>query len=77
MNDSTVQDDDLLPYLKEEKTGNPHETLFWRKLEESAARWNEYKMVQLENYGKVVYNLEYDISELNDLSNTDTTAVKN
>lgn len=53
----------LLPYLKGEQTGNPHDKLFWRKLEESAARIGNYKLIRLENYGHTFYNLENDLGE--------------
>ncbi|MDO5968701.1 sulfatase-like hydrolase/transferase [Flavivirga aquimarina] len=58
----------LLPYLKGEKKGNPHKKLFWRKLEESAARIGLYKLIGLENHGYTFYNLEHDLAETNDLS---------
>ncbi|CAH8296226.1 arylsulfatase A-like enzyme [Mariniflexile fucanivorans] len=58
----------LLPYLKGEETGNPHDKLFWRKLEESGARIGPYKLIRLENYGYTFYNLENDLGETMDLS---------
>lgn len=57
----------LLPYLKGEKSGNPHETLFWRKLDKSAVRIGDYKMITLENYGSVLYNLKEDLGEVHNL----------
>jgi arylsulfatase A-like enzyme len=62
----------LLPYLKGEKTGNPHNELYWRKLEEAGMRHNNLKLIRLENFGEVLYDLSSDISERNDLSKTDT-----
>lgn len=64
----TLDGKNLLPYLTKEKTGNPHQALYWRKLEESAARIDNFKMVRLEGYGSVVYNLTEDIGETTDLS---------
>jgi arylsulfatase A-like enzyme len=58
----------LLPYLKNEKKGNPHETLFWRKLDESAARMGNYKRINLKNYGSIMYDLSKDLGETNDVS---------
>ena len=58
----------LLPYLSGEAVGDPHEKLFWRKLEQSAARIGDYKMISLKDYGSVMYNLKYDIGETKDLS---------
>ncbi|WP_299551532.1 sulfatase-like hydrolase/transferase [Seonamhaeicola sp.] len=60
----------LLPYLKGDKTGDPHDKLFWRKLEEAGARIGDYKMVRLKDYGATLYNLEADIGELNNLEKT-------
>lgn len=60
----------LLPYLKKEKTGNPHNELFWRKLEETGMRSNNFKLIKLKDYGEVLYDLSNDISETKDLSKT-------
>ncbi|HPF96778.1 MAG: sulfatase-like hydrolase/transferase [Mangrovimonas sp.] len=72
--DGTLELDgvNLLPYLTHEKTGNPHDKLFWRKLEESAARAGDYKLVRLENFGSTLYNLSNDIGETKNLSQTDS-----
>ncbi|MFB9052728.1 sulfatase-like hydrolase/transferase [Formosa undariae] len=61
---------DLLPYLQGEKTGNPHDKLFWRKLEEAGARIGDFKMVRLADYGATLYNLEEDLGETNNLEFT-------
>ncbi len=58
----------LFPYLTEKKKGDPHEKLFWRKLEESAARVGEYKVISLEGYGATMYNLKENLGETKDLS---------
>ncbi|WP_298239005.1 sulfatase-like hydrolase/transferase [uncultured Algibacter sp.] len=60
----------LLPYLKGEKTGNPHNKLFWRKLEEAGARIGNYKMVRLQDYGATLYNLKEDLGETTNLETT-------
>lgn len=67
----------LLPYLKGEKKGNPHDKLFWRKLEESAARIGQYKLIRLERYGYTFYNLENDLGETTDLSKKDKRSFRN
>jgi hypothetical protein len=61
----------LLPFLTKKQTGNPHQALFWRKLEESAARLDNFKWIGLEDYGSVLYDLKEDIGESKDLSETD------
>ncbi|MEO9511847.1 MAG: sulfatase-like hydrolase/transferase [Flavobacteriaceae bacterium] len=67
----------LLPYLKGEKKGNPHGKLFWRKLEESAARIGQHKLIGLENFGYTFYNLENDLGETIDLSMKEKTNFTN
>lgn len=66
----------LLPYLKGEKEGSPHDKLFWRKLEEAGVRIGDYKMVQLQDYGAVLYNLSSDIGETANISLTNKKEFK-
>jgi len=66
----------LLPFLTGYKSGNPHNVLFWRKLDESAVRYKNLKLIRLKNYGDVLYNLTNDISEVNDLSSMDIINVE-
>lgn len=63
---------DLLPYLSGEKTGDPHDRLFWRKLDKSAARIGDYKTITLDGYGSVMYNLNENLGETDDLSQSET-----
>ncbi|MGB7394753.1 MAG: sulfatase-like hydrolase/transferase [Pricia sp.] len=58
----------LLPYLRGEKSGDPHESLFWRKLDKSAARIGDYKTITLDGYGSVMYDLSNDLGETNNLT---------
>ncbi|MBU3011328.1 sulfatase [Polaribacter vadi] len=70
--DSLILDGvNLLPFLKGDKTGNPHDKLFWRKLEEAGARIGDYKMIRLKNYGSVLYNLKEDLGETINLEKQD------
>ena len=62
----------LLPFLCKERSGNPHNQLYWRKLEESAVRIADFKLVHLKNYGSTMYNLKDDLGETNNLAKTDT-----
>lgn len=59
---------DLLPYLKGEKQGPPHEWLFWRKDKMAAVRHHAQKMIRLEDYGYRVYDLEQNLAETKDLT---------
>ena len=64
----------LLPYLEGGMNGDPHEDLYWRKLEESAARVGDFKLIHLDGYGSVLYNLENDLGETRNLMNNDPEA---
>ncbi len=64
----TLDGANLLPYLRGELQGDPHQSLFWRKLDKSAARLSDYKIVTLDGYGSVLYDLDKDLGETNDLS---------
>ena len=55
----------------------PHQYLFWRKLQEYAVRYNNYKLVGLKTYGSRVYNLTNDLGENKDLSNLEPKTSKN
>jgi arylsulfatase A-like enzyme len=65
----------LLPFVTGDKSGNPHNILYWRKLDEAAVRYKNLKLIRLKNYGEVLYDLTSDISEINDLSKKDTTTL--
>ncbi len=62
----------LLPYLLNDKSGNPHQQLYWRKLDEAGARIGDHKLIRLKNFGSVMYNLSSDIGEINNLATKDT-----
>lgn len=67
----------LLPYLLNEKSGNPHKQLYWRKLEESGVRIGDHKLIRLKSFGSVMYNLSSDIGEMNNLAIKDTFTYNN
>ena len=60
----------LIPYLRGEKEGIPHETIYLRKFDQQrfAVRDGNYKLITL-NDGKVkeLYNLAKDVSETNNI----------
>ena len=69
----------LLPYLSGEKTGVPHEALYWRFGNQNAIRVGDYKLVTYDAaaegktggknvIGPRLYNLAKDIHEDNDIS---------
>lgn len=68
----------LLPYLKGENTGKPHETLYWRFGKQWAIRYGDWKLVAGNGGGPEpgLYNLASDISEANDLTAKQPEKVK-
>ena len=60
----------LLPYLTGEKTGRPHETLYWRMGEQWAVRHGDWKLVVSTPDGKTprLFDLAHDIGEAKDLA---------
>ncbi len=67
---------DLMPYMMNEKSGNPHQSLFWRKGEAAAARIGDMKLIRVARLGERMYNLQDDLSETTDLSTTDSTDLR-
>ncbi|MBK1875866.1 sulfatase-like hydrolase/transferase [Pelagicoccus mobilis] len=67
---------DLVPFLKGEEAGEPHETLFWRKDQMAAVRKGAHKLVRLEGYGYRLYDLENDLGESVDLSDSKPDLLK-
>lgn len=60
---------DLLPYLRKEKTGKPHETLYWKTGESLAIRKEDWKLIHSNRTNRtVLYNLSADKNETTDLS---------
>jgi arylsulfatase A-like enzyme len=57
----------LLPFLRNEKKGMPHEQLIWRKDAEAAIRFNQYKLIRVKGLGERLYDLEKDPDETTDL----------
>ncbi len=78
----------LLPFLSGEKSGVPHEALYWRFGEQMAIRFGDWKLVRYDsnadtNTGKHepvtavnLYNLASDIHEDKDLATTMPDKVK-
>ncbi len=61
---------DLLPCLLGEKTGPPHESLFWRSGRQHAARLGSWKLVHdpRQGGGDMLFDLGNDVGEANDLA---------
>lgn len=64
---------DLMPYLTGEKSGAPHERLFWRSRGTKgnhAVRQGSWKYVQVGQSAPELYDLSRDVSETNNLAST-------
>lgn len=58
----------LMPYIKGENSTKPHETLYWKKEARGAIRHNQWKLLRFPDRPAELYNIEEDISEVNDLA---------
>jgi len=59
---------DLLPFLKGERSADPHDFLCWRKEDVAAARSGDWKLIRLDESDPVMYNLEDNLGETRDMS---------
>ena len=68
----------LIPFLKGEKTGAPHDALYWRQSAGAsfAVRSGSMKLVLHEGKGPELYDLAADIGEANDLAATQPDSVE-
>jgi len=68
---------DLLPYLKGEKQGPPHDTLYWRFQQQRAIRQGDWKLVQSRRGMEwELYHLGEDIGEQHNLADKRPDRVK-
>jgi arylsulfatase A-like enzyme len=67
----------LLPFLKGEQTGSPHEQLFWRSDARLAVRDGASKLVRNGKNPDETYDLANDLGETRDLSATQPGMAKN
>ena len=65
---ANVEGVNLLPYLKGEAAGAPHDALYWRYDKQSAIRRGDWKLVMHEERGTRLFNVAKDPGEKNDLS---------
>lgn len=57
----------LIPYLSGKKKGNPHEILFWRKMDTRAIRMGDYKLIITHGVDSVLYHVKSDLEEMNNI----------
>ena len=60
----------LLPYINNEITTRPHETLFWKKEVRGAIRYNDWKLIRFPDRPAELYDLANDIGEINNLASS-------
>ena len=65
-----------MPYITGKKEGSPHQSLYWRKLEQAAIRSGKWKLIRAQGLAPMLYNLSEDGSELNDLAKANPEVVK-
>jgi arylsulfatase A-like enzyme len=68
--DRPIDGVDILPFLRGDRTGAPHDTLVWRRWEQRAyaVRQGRYKLVHTVGRPAELYDLAADIAESNDLA---------
>lgn len=59
---------DLMPFLNEEKNEAPHDVLYWKKENRAAIRQGDWKLIRFPDRPAELFNLNDDISEVNDLA---------
>lgn len=57
----------LLPFLADKKNENPHDILFWRKMDSRAIRSGDYKLIITRGVDSAMYNLNQEIDEQNNI----------
>jgi len=69
---------DLMPYLRDELTGAPHDALYWIWGHRRAIRVGDYKAISNNNGRNFeLYNLRNDLAETNDLAKQEPERLQN
>jgi uncharacterized sulfatase len=68
---------DLIPYLSEQRNTAPHETLYWRFVDQHAIRHGKWKLTTPRGEPEGLYDLSSDISESKDVSAANPLIVTN
>lgn len=61
---------DLLPYLRRERLGDPHEALFWRRGVVASVRAQDWKLIRIEGHAPLLFDLGSDPNETVDLADS-------
>jgi arylsulfatase A-like enzyme len=60
---------DIMPYLTKTKEGRPHETMMWRFTISGGIRKGDWKLIRLPDRLPMLFNLDKDPSEQNNVAN--------
>lgn len=60
----------IIPYVNGEIDGAPHDKLFWRKHDMAAMRTKNHKYIRVNGVGEVLYSLENNLSESEDIKDS-------
>ena len=71
-----VDGEDLLPFLTGERSGKPHEQLFWRAGQSHAARVGDWKLIRERGQLPMLFDLGNDIGERTDLASQNPEKMK-
>jgi arylsulfatase A-like enzyme len=74
--DQSYDSVNLLPFLTGEKTGAPHDRLFWRSGKQWAIRERDWKLVRMGDQPDQLYNLAADVGEKTDLARAEPKVAK-
>jgi arylsulfatase A-like enzyme len=67
---------DLVPFITDKNSVQPHDRLFWRSGDQHAARLGDWKLVDSRNSQPMLFDLKVDISESKDLATTHPDRLK-
>ncbi|MBP7935323.1 MAG: sulfatase [Phycisphaerae bacterium] len=73
--DKALDGVNLLPFLRAEKSGSPHEVLFWRFGRQAAVRKDDVKLLRIQGQ-TTLYDLSKDPAEEHDLSGEKPELIK-
>lgn len=59
---------DLKPFIRGQKTSQPHEYLFWKKEVRAAVRHGDWKLIRFPDRQAELFNIKNDPAELNNLA---------
>lgn len=71
-----VDGKNLIPYLTGQKTGLPHQTLYWKKETRAAVRDGDFKLLRFSDRPAELYNIKEDQAEENNIAAQDPDKVK-